>query len=278
MNNFMVLESLIFPKKAEHNPKELFFLGALYASFGALLSLWIFKSEASMIMVLLTVVACIPLMYKTLKREEKKDTLINEERILLREHGKALKFLMYLFFGFIVAYSLWFVFLPQDLASILFKSQVATIQQINSKVISDTISENVFFQIFFNNLKVLFFAILFAVFYGAGAVFILTWNASVIGAAIGDFAKNRLAGISSYFISIPLAIGRYMTHGVFEILAYFIGGLAGGIISVAIINHDINSDKFKFILRDSLDLIILSIILLILGALVEVFVTPIIFS
>ena len=35
------------------------------------------------------------------------------------------------------------------------------------------------------------------------------------------------------------AIGmtRYMTHGIFEILAYFIGGLAGGLISVAIIRH-----------------------------------------
>ena len=274
----MVLESLIFPKKAEHNPKELFFLGALYASFGAFLSLWIFKSEASMIMVLLTVVACIPLIHKTLKREEKKDTLIIEERTLLKEHGKALKFLMFLFFGFIVAYSLLFVFLPNDLSSSLFKVQIATIQQINSKVIGGAVIENVFFQILFNNFKVLFFAILFAVFYGAGAIFILTWNASVIGAAIGDFAKNKLAGISSYFVSIPIAIGRYMTHGVFEILAYFVGGLAGGIISVAIINHDINSDKFKFILKDSLDLIILSIILLVLGALVEVFVTPIIFS
>jgi len=274
----MVLESLIFPKKAERKPGELFFLGALYVSVGILLSLWIFKSEASMVMVLLTVVACIPLLYRTLKREEKKDTFIYEERNLLREHGKALKFLMFLFFGFIVAYSLWFVFLPEDLASNLFRVQVATINQINSKIIGNTINGNIILQIFFNNLKVLFFSILFAFFYGAGAIFILTWNASVIGAAIGDFAKNKLVAVSTYFLSVPIAIGRYMTHGVFEILAYFVGGLAGGIISVAIINHDINSDKFRIIMRDSLDLIILSVILLILSTLVEVFVTPLIFS
>lgn len=274
----MVLESLIFPKKAERKPGELFFLGALYVSVGILLSLWIFKSEASMVMVLLTVIACIPLLYRTLKREEKKDTFIYEERNLLREHGKALKFLMFLFFGFIVAYSLWFVFLPEDSASNLFRVQIATINQINSKIIGNTINSNVILQIFFNNLKVLFFSILFAFFYGAGAIFILTWNASVIGAAIGDFAKNKLAEVSTYFISIPIAIGRYMTHGIFEILAYFVGGLAGGIISVAIINHDINSDKFRIIMRDSLDLIMLSIILLVISTLVEVFVTPLIFS
>ena len=242
----MVLESLMFPSKAEHRPWELFFLGFLYASLGIILSLWIFKSESSMVMVLLTVVACIPLVYMTFRREEAKDTLIDEERTLLKEHGKALKFLMYLFFGFIIAYALWFIFLPENISSILFKVQTATINQINSRIIGNTINENVLFQIFFNNLRVLFFSILFAFFYGAGAIFILTWNASVIG--------------------------------VFEILAYFVGGLAGGIISVAIINHDINSDKFKNIMKDSLDLILLSIILLVFAALLEVFLTPILFS
>ena len=274
----MVLEELIFPEKAEHEPWELFFLGTLYATVGILLSLWIFKSEASLIMVLLTVISCIPLVYKTFKREEKKDTFIYEERSLLREHGKALKFLMFLFFGFIVAYALWFIFLPPGQDTNLFKVQLATINQINSKIVGNVISNNVLLQIFFNNLKVLFFSILFAFFYGAGAIFILTWNASVIGAAMGDFAKNKLIGVSSYFISVPLALTRYMTHGVFEILAYFVGGLAGGIISVAIINHDINSDKFKIIIRDSLDLVLLSIALLVVAALVEVFVTPLLFS
>ncbi|MEK6907211.1 MAG: stage II sporulation protein M [Nanoarchaeota archaeon] len=274
----MVLEDLIFPEKAERKPWELFFLGALYASIGMLLSLWIFRSESSMIMVLLTVVAVIPLMYKTFKREEKKDTLIYDERSLLKEHGKALKFLICLFFGFIVAYALWFIFLPDHLTSTLFRVQLNTINQINSKIIGNSIENNVIFQIFFNNLRVLFFAILFAFFYGAGAIFILTWNASVIGAAIGDFAKIKLSSLSSYFFTIPFAIGRYMTHGVFEILAYFVGGLAGGIISVAIINHDINSEKFKVIMRDSLDLIFLSILLLVLAALVEVFITPLAFS
>src|SRR3989344_4240003 len=274
----MVLESLMFPSKAEHRPWELFFLGILYASLGIILSLWIFKSESSMVMVLLTVVACIPLVYMTFRREEAKDTLIDEERTLLKEHGKALKFLMYLFFGFIIAYALWFIFLPENISSILFKVQTATINQINSRIIGNTINENVLFQIFFNNLRVLFFSILFAFFYGAGAIFILTWNASVIGAAIGEFAKDKITNVGSYFFSIPIAIARYMTHGVFEILAYFVGGLAGGIISVAIINHDINSDKFKNIMKDSLDLILLSIILLVFAALLEVFLTPILFS
>ena len=275
----MVLESLLSVSKAEKKPWETFFLGILYASFGILLSLWIFKSEASMIMVLLTVVATIPLIYKTFKYEEKKDTIIKDERSLIREHGKALKFLMYLFFGFIVAYSIWFVFLPTNITETLFRVQLTTINQINSRISGTaSLTEGILFQIFSNNLKVLMFTILFAFFYGAGTIFILTWNATVIAAAIGNFARTKFAEtFGSYFAIIPVAVARYMTHGFFEILAYFIGGLAGGIISVAIINHDIESESFRRIVKDSFALILLSLAMLILAALIEVFITPALF-
>ena len=92
---------------------------------------------------------------------------------------------------------------------------------------------SLFTLIFFSNLKVLVFCILFAVLYGVGAIFILTWNASVIGTAIGNFIRLRLAESSNYFYVASLGLLRYMIHGIPEILAYFIAGLAGGIISMA---------------------------------------------
>jgi len=68
-----------------------------------------------------------------------------------------------------------------------------------------------------------------------------------------------------------------MTHGIFEILAYFIAGLAGGIISVAVINHKTTSEQFKHIIIDSLDLMLLGFVVLIFAAFVEVYITPIFF-
>src|SRR3989338_9144108 len=249
----MVLESLIGPKKAEKKPYWLLFYGLLYASFGILLALWVFKSQASMVMVFLTVLACIPLMYRTFRYEEKKDMRNLRERVLIKEHGRALAFLMFMFLGFIIA-------------------------NINGNITGHNYGIGTLIQIFSNNLKVLLFCILFAFFYGAGTLFILTWNASVIGAAIGTFVHNKLADFGSYFVVIPVALMRYMTHGVFEIAAYFIAGLAGGIISVAVINHDVDSKKFRHVLIDSLDLLLLSIGVLIFAALVEVLVTPALFS
>ena len=268
----MVLESLIGPKKAEKNPKRLFFYGIVFTVFGILLALWVFKSQASMVMVFLTVIACIPLVYKTVKYEEKKDMLNYRERILIKEHGKALKFFMYLFFGMIVAYTLWFVFAPGS--EELFSVQLKTIETINANITGHSYGFGTLFQILANNMKVLLFCIFFAFFYGAGSIFILTWNASVIGAAMGTFAKNLMANSTNAFIAVNCSLIRYMSHGVFEILAYFIAGLAGGIISVAVINHDVDSERFKHVLIDSLDLLLLAVGVLIFAAFVEVYLTP----
>jgi uncharacterized membrane protein SpoIIM required for sporulation len=161
-----------------------------------------------------------------------------------------------------------------------------TIKSINTHISGGSVFSSVFFKILLNNLKVLLFCLFFSFFYGAGAIFILTWNASVISGAIGTFIRENLTKyattvglirIGGYFHIFSIGLLRYMTHGIFEILAYFIGGLAGGIISVAVIRHDIESKRFKHILNDSLDLILLAILILIIAALIEVFVTPAIF-
>ena len=274
----MVLESLINPEKAEKNPVSMIIYGFIFASISIILSLLIFREEASMVSVFITVMISIPLMYSTMKYEEDKDKKISNERLLLKQHWKALKFLTFLFFGFIIAYSLWFIFLPAETTQTLFSTQLSTIQSINSKMTGNLlINSGILMKIFMNNLKVMLFCLFFSLFFGAGAIFILTWNASVIGTAMGTFATERLGIFGSHFIAFPLSIMRYMTHGVFEILAYFMAGLAGGIISVAIINNDLIGENKKRILKDSLDLILLAVIFLVIGAIVEVFVTPLLF-
>jgi len=294
----MVLESLISPKRAEQKPWNLFFLGLIYASIGTFLGLWIFKNQASLVLVFLTVMASVPLIYKTIRREEKKDNSDLKETQLLKRHAKPLMAFLFLFFGFVVAFSLWYLILPDKLVQSTFNSQIETIRNINSKVLGTAIdasigidssaagSSSIFLQIFSNNIRVLLFCIFFSFFYGAGAIFILTWNASVIGTAIGNYVRIGIASIASesgfvkvgsYFGIYSLGLLRYAIHGIPEILAYFLAGLAGGIISVAVIRHDFGSNSFKRILTDSVNLIIASIIVVFIAALLEVYVTPIFF-
>ncbi len=287
----MVIESLMNPKRAEKRPWALFFIGFLYASAAAFISLWVYKQYSSLVMVSLTVVAALPLVYRAFKHEERVDTLIDKETKLMIHHSKTLSFLLFMFLGFVVAFSLWYLILPSESTSILFKSQTETIYSINNAAsgnyfVLDNAPEH-FSIIFLNNIKVLMFCIFFAFFYGAGTIFILAWNASVIGAATGSFVKTALAtdlakfgslGVFNYISSYSLGFFRYAIHGIPEIAAYFIGGISGGIISVAMINHDIETDKFKTIMMDALDLFMLSILVLFIAAAIEVYVTPALIS
>ena len=283
----MVLESLLNPLKAEKRPWEMFFIGFVYSSIAILLSLWIFRDQASLIMVFLTVMACIPIVYNTMKLEESKDLVINKEIALLKEHNKAIIFLMFLFFGITLSFVTWYIFLPLETLNTVFDKQTETIQTINNQVSGNVFQQfSIFTKILLNNIKVLAFAILFAFIYGAGAIFILTWNASVIGTAIGNFIRSNLSEyassigftkFSAYFSVVSIGLLRYSLHGIPEIIAYFYGGLAGGIISVAIIKKHYKDEKFSHIIFDVSELLIIAISFLLVAALLEVYVTPLLF-
>jgi uncharacterized membrane protein SpoIIM required for sporulation len=286
----MVLESLLFPLKAEKKPWEMFFIGFLYATVAVFLSLWIFEKKASFVMVFFIVLACVPIVYNTMKYEESKDLEISSEKRLLKEHNKAIFFLMFLFLGVTMAGVLWYVVLPAQTAGYLFDQQIATISEINQRVSGHVTgfatAAQVLFTIFFNNLKVLIFCILFAFIYGAGAIFILTWNATVIAAAIGNFIRSNLVSvgtavgaskITGYFSIVSTGFLKYSVHGIPEILAYFYGGIAGGIISVAIIRNHFSTEKASTLLFDIGELLLIAIGFLIVAAILEVYLTPVLF-
>ncbi len=283
----MVVESLLNPFTAEKKPWQMFFIGFLYTSIGIFLSLWIFRNEASLIMVFMVTIASLPIFYNTMKLEESKDMIMEKETEILREHNKAISFFMYLFIGITVACSLWYVLLPTSTINLLFNKQVGTIQAINNQVSGDVIHNlNVFWKIFFNNFKVLAFSILFSFVYGAGAIFILAWNGTVIGAAIGNFIRANISNYTSslglletgnYFHVVSLGLLKYSVHGVPEIVAYFYGGLAGGILSVALIRRHFKSKKFSTIMVDFSELVLIAIGFLIAAAFLEIYITPILF-
>jgi uncharacterized membrane protein SpoIIM required for sporulation len=285
----MVLESILNPFRAEQHPRRLFALGVLYVSIAIFLSLWIFRTYSSMVFVFLATIVSLPLIFNTMTYEEEKDMQDLEEKFLLKEHAKALSSFMYLFLGLTVGAAIWYVFLPANTIQIAFEAQSATISTINGRItglLSGHEQMLVFTHIFLNNVKVLVFCILFSFLYGAGAMFILSWNASVIAVAIGNFIRTQLASLSGavgmtfvvgYFQVISIGLLKYVIHGVPEVLAYFVAALAGGIISVAVIKHDFGTRKFEHVLLDSADLLLLSIFILFIAGLLEVYVTPAIF-
>ncbi|MFC1801668.1 stage II sporulation protein M [Nanoarchaeota archaeon] len=282
----MVLESLINPFNAKHKPWETFFLGLFYSSIALFLSFWVFPEYSSLIMVFLITLACVPLLYFTMRHEEEINFKFKNNFKILKEHGKVFTFLILLFLGFTVALTLWYVFLPSTMVETLFSSQTTTIANINNQISGNSVQFDIFLKILLNNVRVLIFCVLFAFLYGVGAIFILTWNASVIAAAMGNFIRQNLAHyaqavglgkLAGYFHIFSMGFLRYAIHGIPEVLAYFVGGLAGGIISVAVIKHDVFKEKREKVIFDASELILIALAILVIAGLLEVYVTPALF-
>ncbi|MDP4039332.1 MAG: stage II sporulation protein M [Candidatus Pacearchaeota archaeon] len=286
-----MLEMLINPLKAERKPWEMFFIGLVYASVSILLVGWIFSKDAvlrsysGILVVMFTVMFSIPFIFYIFRLEEKRSAQENSGMFeLLKHHRFALWAFLWLFVGFVVGYAFWYIILPTTLSAEAQLMTFCNINQAGNEACIDQFRKGVeqsgptafasnkerLFLIFANNIYVLIFTLIFSLLFGAGVIFILAWNASVIAAAISIFSTSSLN-------SLPIALFRYLIHGIPEIAAYFVAALAGGIISFAVIRREVGTEKFWKVLQDSLNLIILAVVILFIAAMMEVFVTPIFF-
>lgn len=273
----MVLENIA--STIDSRPKLKFFLvGFLYLSIAMYIAIWKFSSHTGLAITFFTVLAAFPYFYSTIKKEEYIDFRSNEERKILKSHARILSYFLMFFIGIVVAVSFWSLILPNETVATTFDAQFDAIGVINPSLAGKATTDvglvsqsKALIDIFSHNLEILILCIFFSFIYGAGALFVLTWNASIVGVAIASFVKLQSAG---WMTSIGYGILRFSIHGIPEILAFITAGFAGGIISVAVIRHHIFTKKSHTIILDSSLLIAISLLLLFLAALLEVFVTP----
>jgi len=200
-----------------------------------------------------------------IKREEE-----TEERYIKKHakisfwerHEKYIMILLFFFAGLTLAYSISYMVLPKG----FFLSQVNKINEIIgiSGKVSEAVDSKLLFleSIFYNNVKVLMFSFIFSFIFGAGAIFILAWNASILGVRIGQ--------ISTSLWEVPIKSLPFLPHGVFEIGGYIAAGLAGGLLSTAIIRKN-KVEVLKAIAIDSLKVFLLALFLVFIGAIIEVY-------
>lgn len=285
-----MLESLINPKRAEKGPWKMFFVGLLYASLSLLLVQWFFSGDAvlikysGLIVVTFCVMFSLPFMYYIIKQEEVEDETISGIRRVWSVHKDAIFALNWLFLGFVLAFSFWYLVLGD---SSLLNAQIETYCMINSpsnvegcvtqysqgSIVTPTGSitkVSRFFSILENNVYVMIFTLIFSLIFGAGAIFVLAWNATVIASAIGIFTQYELS-------KIPLGFLRYMVHGLPEIAAYFITALAGGILGAGLIRNGIKNQRFYRVVENVIILLFIAIVILVVAGLMEVYLTPLFF-
>ncbi|MEM7819508.1 MAG: stage II sporulation protein M [Candidatus Aenigmatarchaeota archaeon] len=269
----MVLESIMNPKNAEDKPWHVFIIAILYSFIAIYFSHVMFPTQSSILSVALITIIFVPFFQKLFEIEEKKEDLVAKKKIkdnLFTRHIKIINVFSAFFLGVIVSMSFIFIFIPQ--LQDVFSLQSQVLRDI-SPITGASIQQANFFKFFYNNTQVMLLVFILSIMFGAGAVFIFTWNASIIAIYLGyiaqSFTNKGMAATTAYLYGLPIGLGSIALHGIPEISAYFFAGLAGGILSVGIIREKLRSKEFEKIFVDSLAYLAIAELLIILGAFLE---------
>ncbi|MBI2084747.1 MAG: stage II sporulation protein M [Candidatus Aenigmarchaeota archaeon] len=259
----MVLETLVSIREAVKHPIWMFFIGAFVSLISLFMAFVVFPESTGLFTTIFITFAMTPFMVNLLAYE----AFVTEYEVKKRmkqsffdRYKETLAVYVAFFTGMILALSIVFIFLPEATVNNLFQDQITEIRLIRGSFLF----QSTFLKILMNNVGVLTLSVMFAFIFGSGAIFILSWNASVLSTAIGLTAKS-LGGLHG----VPVALATYMPHGVFEIAAYFLGGIAGGILSAALMKR--KTELFNVIIKDSLRVVAIAVVLLFMGAFIESF-------
>lgn len=273
----MVLEH-IFPEDwLEKKGRYAFLLGAVYSIVGILIASVLFRGDPALPAVAFTSILLLPELYKIFSIEERKESI--EQKVFLRDLWRndinIVRIYIFLFLGILLIYSFGTMLMPQMQANTLFREQLEIRfgQGFAGHAFSGIFSSGLFFSLLSNNLLVLLACFIMGLLTGDGAIFFITWNASVWGTIFGVTAKN--AGLFAgkhpfYFFGVIMLI--VFPHMMLEAISYFLAAISGSVISKDVILEKFASHRFLEVFGFNLYLLLLALVFLLLGAGVEAFV------
>jgi len=232
--------------------------------------------------ILFAVILTIPSINKVLEFEEKIER--RKKSCFFSRHRSIISFFIYFFIGVFIALFTLSLLFP---GSVLDQQQYTGVQSSVSKAIHlpkgfpappapSEASEIA--GIFKNNIYVLIIAFILSLFYGAGALFLVVLNASIFATTLTETIRAKaVAGFFANYALLSCNLGVMLFHLIPEMGGYLIAAIGGGVLGKAIIKEKFRSEKFYAVVRDSLTLLVISIALLLIGAIVEVSVSKKIF-
>jgi uncharacterized membrane protein SpoIIM required for sporulation len=275
-----MLESILNFREVDKSPYLTFIWALLITTVGILLSTQLFYKVTisgvsfnltGMFAVIFTILPSVYFLTKVINKEERMEEEAVErhyEQKFFKRHEKDILMFLFYFLGVTAAFSIWSLILPGD----FFQVQLVKINEIRAamsgQVTGDVTGKIVkgnfgsFMAVFSNNIEVMIFSFIFCLLFGAGAVFIIVWNASILGTCIG--------GLSKSFFELPIVSLTFLPHGIPEVVGYLCAGLAGGLLSAAILRCR-SSKVLEIIFFDSLKIIVMGVLFILVAAGIEVY-------
>ncbi len=123
--------------------------------------------------------------------------------------------------------------------------------------------------LFSHNVWYMLIGFVLSIFYGAGAIFLVAYNASFFAAFIVE--------IFSRWTSAYSLAGISLVHMLPESAGFILTAMAGASLSRALIHEKLTGDAFKNVLKNDFKLLVLAVFFVLLAAFLEVYVTASVF-
>ena len=130
--------------------------------------------------------------------------------------------------------------------------------------------------ILINNVLVMLLSFVLSLFYGMGALFILTLNASVFAAGLANAIRLTapvgigFLGAASY---LTCNLGIMFLHTIPELGSYILAAIAGGVLSKAVATERFGSDGFFRVTTQAARFLLWAFVAVALGSVIEILVS-----
>lgn len=261
-----MLENILKPDWLERTPRYAFIIGFIYSIIGIIAAYIVFPKSQGIASIAFLSMLLIPSLTKIFMIEEKQDAESRRFSIkrIFNDHADVLQVYFMLFLGIFLAYALFSIKFTNLLVQGVFDSQL----RIIGMNVGQAPGGLDFSSLLMNNVKVMTIFLVLSLIFGAGSILFLAWNASVWGVVFGYMATHYTNAFDTFFGTFL----KVMPHMFLEAGAYFFAIIAGGIMSQGVLREKVGSSKFNYVLKDGLVFLAVGAILLLLGAIVEVYV------
>ncbi len=264
----MVLEQLIDRKKVIQHIPFVFILSTVYVFVAYAVQTLFFPNQSIAIVLLLTILL-VPSLHHLILIEEKIERtgashFWKKHRTIIKCYiGAFLGILAgFLFLGFVNADTLAYQITQLEQSHL----KPTAIENFTKLYVPDIQTATALFS---HNVKYLLIGFVLSIFYGAGAAFLVIYNASFFAAFVIE--------LFSRWTTATQMAGMSLLHLLPESAGYILTAIAGATFSRAIIHEKITGEPFRNVLKNCFILLLLSLILILLAAFIETYVTAVFF-
>ncbi len=265
----MVLEQFLDRRIVVRHVPFVFILSALYV-FVAYAVQRLFYTGQSLATVLLVTILLVPSLHHLIVIEEKIERTGSSH--FWRRHRTIIKCYVGAFLGLLAGF---FVLGFTNAQSLDYQITQLEQDHLRPEVISSFTGQpytpeiTTAIALFSHNVKFLLIGFILSIFYGAGAIFIVTYNASFFAAFVVELFNKFAAATQLSLIAL--------THMLPESTGYVLTAMAGASLSRALIHEKLAGQEFRNVLRNCVILIAFAIAFILLAAFIETYFTATMF-